>query len=275
MFPWKAEFGNRMNDQDPQAGTATCESFPETALRQDAFLGGALAVWQPLAGYRAATDPVLLAAAVPARAGQSALELGCGAGVALLALGRRVTGLRLAGVERQPAYAGLARRNAAQNAIAAEIFTADLTALPSALRARSFDHVLMNPPYFAPGDPAARDAGRDSAQREQTPLAAWIDCALRRLKPGGHLTLIHRTERLPAILAALDGRAAATVRPLAPRAGRASGRVLVLARKGSRSPFRLLAPLVLHEGAAHPGDHDHFTATASAVLREMAPLAWT
>ncbi|MCC5986404.1 MAG: methyltransferase [Pararhodobacter sp.] len=263
-----------MNNQDSQAGAAICEFFPAAALRQDAFLGGALAVWQPLAGYRAATDPVLLAAAVPALARHSALELGCGAGVALLALGRRVAGLRLAGVERQPAYADLARRNAAQNAIAAEIVTADLTGLPPALRTRSFDHVLMNPPYFAPGDPAARDAGRDSAQREQTPLAEWIDCALRRLKPGGHLTLIHRAERLPAILATLDGRAAATVRPLAARQGRAAGRVLVLARKGARSPFRLLAPLVMHEGPAHPGDHDHFTATANAVLREMAPLAW-
>ena len=263
-----------MTDPETPTDPPCCDSFPAAALRQDRFLGGALAIWQPLAGYRAATDPVLLAAAVPAQAGQSALELGCGAGVALLALGRRVAGLRLAGVERQPAYADLARRNAAQNAIAAEIVTADLTALPAPLRGRSFDHVLMNPPYFAPGDPGARDPGRDRAQREETPLASWIDCALKRLKPGGHLTLIHRAERLPAILAALDGRAAAAVRPLAAREGHAAGRLLVQARKGARGPFRLLAPLVLHAGAVHPGDHDHFTPAANAVLREMAPLGW-
>lgn len=269
MCRWKADRPARPPAPDNGLARAGADS-----LRLDRFLGGVLAIWQPRHGYRAATDAVLLAAAVPAREGQSVLELGCGAGAALLALGRRVAGLRLFGVERQPVYAELARRNAEENRIEAGIVAADLTALPSALRAASFDHVLMNPPYFAPGDPAARDAGRDMAQREETPLGDWIGCGLSRLKTGGHLTLIHRAERLPKILATLDGHAAATVRPLAPRAGRAAGRVLVLARKGARSPFRLLAPLVLHEGATHPGDHDHFTAAASAVLRDMAQLDW-
>ena len=67
------------------------------------------------AGYRAGVDPVLLAASVPARAGQSVLDLGCGAGVAALCLAARVPGL-LAGLEVQPAYAALARRNARRTA---------------------------------------------------------------------------------------------------------------------------------------------------------------
>ena len=259
---------------DPGSDKTAPLPVDDAELRLDRFHGGMLAIWQPRSGYRAATDAVLLAAAVPARAGQSALELGCGAGVALLALGKRVAGLGLAGVERQPLYAALARRNADENGLAAQISGADLTALPADLRARRFDHVLMNPPFFPADAPPARDAGRDAAQREETPLAAWIDAGLRRLKPGGHLTLIHRSERLPDILSALDGRAAASVRPITAREGRAAGRVLVLARKGARSPFRLLAPLVMHEGAAHPGDHDHFTDRAHAILRAGAALDW-
>ena len=43
--------------------------FPDDSLTRDGFLGGRLAILQPRDGYRAATDPVLLAAAVPARAG--------------------------------------------------------------------------------------------------------------------------------------------------------------------------------------------------------------
>jgi tRNA1Val (adenine37-N6)-methyltransferase len=42
----------------------------------DAFLGGRITLEQPTKGYRAGVDPVLLAASVPARAGQSVLELG-------------------------------------------------------------------------------------------------------------------------------------------------------------------------------------------------------
>ena len=49
----------------------------------DAFLGGRLTLKQPVAGYRAGVDPVLLASAVAAQAGQSVLELGCGTGAAL------------------------------------------------------------------------------------------------------------------------------------------------------------------------------------------------
>jgi tRNA1(Val) A37 N6-methylase TrmN6 len=246
----------------------------EAALTRDVFLDGRLHLWQPKAGYRAATDPLFLAAAVPARSGQSVLELGCGAGLALLALGWRVPGLALWGVERQEAYAALARRNLAENGIVADVETADLTALPSPLR-RGFDHVICNPPYYPPSATAATDPGRAAALREDTPLADWVAVALRRLVPGGHLTLIHLAERLPTILTALDGPAGAiAVRPLTAREGRAAGRVLVQARKGARGPFRLLAPLVLHDGPAHARDGDDFSAAARAVLRDGQALGW-
>ncbi|MCB1396481.1 MAG: methyltransferase [Rhodobacter sp.] len=244
-------------------------------VTRDVFLGGALSIVQPRTGYRAATDPILLAAAVAALPGQSVLELGCGVGVALLALGRRVPGLDLVGVERMAGYAELAQRNAAANGIAAQITCADLVALPAQLR-RAFDHVLINPPYYPPTAPAAADPGRAAALREETPLALWVEVAMKRLRPGGYLTMIHLAERLPAILAALDGRAGAiAVRPLAPRAGRDAGRVLVRARKGARGPFRLLAPLVMHDGDRHRQDGDDFTPAAQAVLRDGAALSWT
>lgn len=246
----------------------------DSGLTLDRLIGGRLALWQPRQGYRAATDPVLLAAAVAAKPGQRVLELGCGAGAALLALGLRVPGLHLTGVERQPAYADLARRNAALNGLAARIACADLTRLPAELR-QPFDHVLTNPPWFDPADPAASDPGRDAAQREETPLADWLAAALRRLAPGGWLTLIHRAERLPAILAALTPAAGAiAVRPLAPRTGRPAGRVLLQARKGARGPFRLLAPLVLHDGPSHLRDAEDFSAAARAILRDGGALGW-
>ncbi len=246
--------------------------FAAAELTEDGFLGGRLRLLQPRHGYRAATDPVLLAAAVPARAGQSVLDLGCGAGVASLCLGARVPGVALAGIERQSAYAALARANADRCALALEVIEADIAALPPSLRARSFDHVLSNPPWFAPEAPPARDPGRDGAHRETTPLALWIDTGLRRLRPGGTLSLILPVARLPAALAALEGRASATVLPLAARAGRAAGRVILQARKGARSPFRLLAPFVLHAGARHLQDGEDSTAAAQAVLRDAAAL---
>lgn len=247
--------------------------FAPGDLTDDGFLGGRLHILQPRAGYRAATDPVLLAAAVDVAAGQAVLELGCGAGVASLCLAARVPGVILTGLERQPAYASLARENAARNGIALEVVEGDVAAMPQALR-RAFDHVIANPPFFGPGSGTpARDSGREAALREETPLALWIDAATRRLAPGGWLTVIHEAARLPDLLAATDGRLGSLeLLPLIPRAGRPATRVILRARKGGRAAFRLLAPLILHDGPAHDGDRDSFTPELRAILRDGSAL---
>lgn len=243
-----------------------------TDQSRDGFLGGRLRIAQPLQGYRAGADAVMLAAACPAQAGQAVLELGCGAGVASLCLGWRVPGLRLTGLERQTDYAELARRNAADNDIALTVITGDLAAMPAPLRAENFDHVIANPPFFLQGT-TAPDTGRKAARHEETPLTDWVDAALRRLRPGGGVTLIQRADRLDGLLAALSGRAGAiTVLPVVARADRPAGRIIVTARKGARTPLRLLAPFVMHRGAVHLRDGDDLSATATGVLRDGMPI---
>lgn len=238
-------------------------------LTDDGFLGGRLRILQPRGGYRAATDPVLLAAAVSARQAETVLDLGCGVGVASLCLAARVPGLVLTGVERQAAYADLARRNAARNGLAMTVVEADLAALPAELRS-SYDHVIANPPYYSPGaGTSARNPGREAALREETPLAVWIDTATRRLRPGGWLTLIQDAARFPDLVAALDDRlGSVTLLPVQPRDGREASRIILRARKGSRAAARLLAPLVLHHGPAHLADGDDFTPEVRAILRD-------
>jgi tRNA1Val (adenine37-N6)-methyltransferase len=76
--------------------------FADADLSDDKFLMGRLRLLQPLRGYRAATDPVLLAAACPATPGQSVLDLGCGAGAAALCLATACRGWRWPGWRCSP-----------------------------------------------------------------------------------------------------------------------------------------------------------------------------
>ncbi len=243
---------------------------------RDLFLGGKVVLWQPRRGYRAGLDPVLLAASVTARAGERVLDLGCGAGAAILCLGARLAGLDLHGLELQADYAALARRNAAESGIALTVHDGDVARVPVALRAQRFDHVMMNPPYFTRArGTAAEDTGREKALGEQVPLATWVDAAARRLVPGGWFWVVQRTERLPDLIAAMDARlGGVTVLPLAARAGRDADLVLLRARKGDRGPFRLCAPRVLHSGAAHVQGVPDFAPDIAAVLRDGAGLDW-
>jgi tRNA1(Val) A37 N6-methylase TrmN6 len=246
----------------------------DSTLTRDAFLGGRITLAQPAQGYRAGVDPVLLAASVPAKPGQSVLELGCGAGAAMFCLAGRVPGLALTGIEMQTDYAALARQNASENGFAAEVITGDLAQMPDALRARRFDQVLANPPYFhRHAGMAAAQAGREAALGEVTPLDAWVAAAAKRCAPKGYVSFIHRAERLPELLALITTRLGSVqVLPLIPRRGRAARLVIVRARQGGRAEFRLLDGLVMHEGDAHQGDRENYSPAMTSVLRHGAAL---
>ncbi len=228
------------------------------------FLDGRVIVEQPQQGFRSGTDAVLLAAAVPAAAAQSALELGAGSGAAGLCLLARVPGLGLTGIELDEDCAARARANAAANRMEARFVSGDIFDMPGELR-RDFDQVLANPP-FHDGGQHSPDAARARALSDAGTLSRWLSAGLQRTVSGGFFTVIIRADRTPEALAAL-GQKGVHLLPLWPRAGMTAKRVILMARKGSRAPFALLAGLVLHEADGR------YTAEAEAILRDGAALA--
>jgi tRNA1(Val) A37 N6-methylase TrmN6 len=246
---------------------------PEPALTHDRFLGGRLCLWQPRGGYRAGTDPVLMAAAVPARGSETFLDLGCGVGTAALCLAHR-TGAVGVGLEFQPDYAALARRNAAEAGIPLDVIEGDVHDIPATLKACSFHHVMLNPPYFGEttGTPAS-DAGRDKALRDRSDIAVWLEVAAKRVRPRGTLTVIARTDRLRDVLGRLpESIGSLRILPLAARPDRPAKRTLVQDVKDGRAPLVLLPALVLHDGPRHDEDRDTFSKTAAGILRNGDPL---
>jgi tRNA1(Val) A37 N6-methylase TrmN6 len=241
-------------------------------LTEDHLLGGRVRFRQPARGDRVAIDPVLLAAAVPATAGQTVLDAGAGSGAASLCLAARVPDCRVVGLEREAELQRLASDNARRNGLErrVEMVEGDLGRPPPGLAAAGFDQVMTNPPHLAAAAATASPvAARARAHVEQLDLAGWLEGCLRLLKPGGVLTLIHRADRLADLLAAMGGELGGLiVFPLWPRPGdRPAKRILVQGQKGSRGTLILAPGLVLHR--AEGG----FSAAAEAILRRGEALS--
>jgi tRNA1Val (adenine37-N6)-methyltransferase len=230
----------------------------------ETFLDGRVKVTQPGQGFRSGLDAVMLAAAVPARAGENALELGSGAGTASLCLAARINGIAITGVEIDPGMVELAKSNAAANGSKCQFVTADIFRLPPELK-RDFDQVFCNPPFHGEGQ-VSPDAARTAALSDGGKLSDWLKLGLQRTVSGGFFTAILRADRLAEALAALPVEGV-SVLPLWPRIGEPAKRAILQVRKASRAPFALLPGLVLHrqDGASTP--------EAEAVLRRGAALA--
>jgi tRNA1(Val) A37 N6-methylase TrmN6 len=94
-------------------------------ITEDTLLGGRVRLLQPARGHRAGTDAVLLAAAAPVRPGNLVIDVGAASGAVGLMIAARVAAA-LVFVERDPALAGLCRRNAGLNGTDGRIVVADV-----------------------------------------------------------------------------------------------------------------------------------------------------
>ncbi|MCZ6638011.1 MAG: methyltransferase [Alphaproteobacteria bacterium] len=254
-----------------RADLAAPDPSPGPAVTEDGFLGHRLTIRQPRLGYRAAIDPLFLAAAVPAGGGERAMDVGAGVGVAALALAYRVAGLSVTGIEIDQSLMGLATDNARRNALdnRTDFMIGDVARPPARLMPGSFDHVIANPPYLeasrAHVSPVAARAaanveGRAGVAGNQADLDAWLRFAFAMVREGGSVTVIHRADRLDEVINGFKGRGGGvTIFPLWPdRRATPAKRVLVQGRKGSGAPARMARGLVLHEdGGSYTKEADH------------------
>lgn len=240
----------------------------ESEPTQGHLLAGRVRYAQPRCGFRSGIEPVLLGASIPARAGDSILEAGSGAGAMLLCLAARVAGIRGLGIEQDPALVALARQNAAANGWPdLHFMAADIASLPPG---DAFDHACANPPYHGTAGTPSPDASRRIAKRAtEGTLTLWATVLARRLRPRGTLTFILTAAALPAAVAAFTaaGCAPTAMLPLWPKPGRPAKLLLLRGIKGSRAPFRVLPGMLLHAPTGA------FTTEADAILRGGAPLA--
>lgn len=238
----------------------------ENQTSEGTLLGGRVAYRQLRHGHRSGFEPVLMAALVPARQNQTVLEIGTGAGAALLCLTARIPTTRGIGVERDPSLASLAAQNFASNGFAhLGAVVGDAVHLP--FSAQSFQHVMANPPWFSVGGTRGKDELRAQA-RHAIPmtLGLWITEMLRVLRDKGSITLALPAASYAEAVSCLRPLCGAiTLLPLWSRRGEKTKVILLQAQKASHAPDSILPGLILH-------DENGITPEAEAILRGGQPL---
>jgi tRNA1(Val) A37 N6-methylase TrmN6 len=231
-------------------------------LTHGTLLGGRVRYAQPAEGYRTGIEPVLLAAAVPARSGDRVLEAGTGAGAGLLCLAARVPGVAGTGLERDPAQAALAAANFADNGFGGlAAVQGDVVDWQSDA---PYDHAFANPPWHDEAGTRSENHGRATAKIAGADLLdTWAGAMARRLRPRGTLSLILPASHLSAGLAALRGAGCgqASLLPLWPRRQTPARLIILQGVRLGRGPCVVCPGLVLH------GEDGGFSAEAEAVLR--------
>ncbi len=236
----------------------------------DDFLGGAVKLIQPKNGYRVSMDTVMLAACVPAKAGERVIEGGVGSAGAALCLARRVPGVSVHGIDIQPDMLDFARRNIAYNGLEGQVTVAEgsITELKQEDEA-TFDHVMVNPPYLADGKgirPPAETKGLAHMDLSAG-VRDWVKFCIHLVKNKGTVSIIYRADRVDEVIAHLHRRVGELkIMPLWPRYGSPAKRVIIQGRKGMHGTASILPGLALH------GEVERYTREAEEILRDGAAL---
>lgn len=243
-----------------------------TGVTIDNFYNGRVKIVQPVDGFRAGTDSLLLAAALASGEGGEALDMGCGCGGALLTAAFRLPCAQLLGVDIDADMVALAQRGIAENGFQDRVRSEQINAgqLPGDWQNR-FDLVFSNPPFFESGTIQAPGVGKAAAYLESVTLKDWINAMLFALKPKGTFIMVHRAADLARILSVIERQTGEiTVLPVHSYPGSDAKRVLVRARNALRSgPMRLLEPRYLYREKG--GER---TDWAIAMQRDGAGIDW-
>lgn len=221
-----------------------------TNYTKDKFLGGKILISQPKKGFRTSIDSIFLSAAVNLKKNNSILELGCGVGTIMCCLKERERNISVYGVELQKKYAEFAKKNLKDNNFEGKIFNSNIINLPNEILKKSFDHIIFNPPYLKKDTilESTINEKKISIKESEVMLDDWIKIALKRCVNGGQINFVHRVERLSEILHLIGDKAGCIkILPIFSNKNKNSNRIIITAKKGSKSNLKIMPPLIVHK----------------------------
>lgn len=239
-----------------------------TDYTNDYLLNLKVKIFQPVDGYRASTDAVLLSS-LPQniKSGDKILDVGSGTGAISLCLAHRLQhhNIQIHGIEIQSRLTELSNQSAQANGFAdfLRYSNVDICSSKIPFSPCTFQHVITNPPYSG-NDMKSPNQSKSLAHNfEQTNLDNWIKFCLKMLAPFGYFYTINRAEALPNILHALYQHAGEIkIIPVHSKLNQNAKRVIVCARKDSKAPSIIYPDFIVHN------PDGSYTPQAEKILRE-------
>ena len=219
----------------------------------DYLLNLRVKIFQPINGYRASTDAVILSA-LPEKIKprDRILDVGSGTGAISLCLAHRLQNqnIQIHGFELQSDLAELSNLSAKANGFSEFLHYHNVnitnTSLPE--KPNTFQHVISNPPYSETDMKSPNPSKSLAHNFEDFNINNWIQFCLKMLAPFGWFYMINRAEALPQILYSLHEKAGdITIIPLHSKNTQNAKRVLVSARKNSKTPAIIKPAFIIHQ----------------------------
>jgi tRNA1(Val) A37 N6-methylase TrmN6 len=221
----------------------------------DSFLGGKLIIKQPLKGFRAGLDSVLIASIINLQNKNTSniLELGCGVGVAFLSLATRFKNLNITAVEINKLYSDFALYNIEINKQIIDtnniqIINQDINKL--SLNKNSFDIVFSNPPFYKKDSikNSIYDLKNQGNIESTANLKDFISKAFELLTNNGTFYIIHHTNRFKDLMDNLETNKFGNINlyPIYSKKNESASRFILSAQKFSKSPPKIHVGITIH-----------------------------
>lgn len=239
---------------------------------QDYLLDKRVVIFQPVDGYRASTDAVMLAAMVETVKNAKILDVGSGTGAISLCLAERLknNNVKIDGLEFQERLAELSNMSAEKNGFSfLKFYNCDIKNKETAKEFLpcTYDVVVTNPPYSDHDMPSPNSSKAAAHNLGEMDLGQWLKFCLKMAKPFGKIYMVNRVEALPVICAELKGKAGnIKILPIYSKKGQKAKRVIVCAQKDSKAPCEILPPLIVHSADGS------YTEKAENILRKSMSL---
>ena len=224
----------------------------------DKILQGKISIAQPKVGYRFGFDSVFLASFVNGyikkfkKKQLLVADIGAGVGTISLIVAFKNDNVEITAIENNEQCLKLAEENILKNSFNKKIklVNEDILNVNRNL-INYFDIVVSNPPYHSGNGKLSNNILRDTSKRI-IDLEKWIQNSMSLLKNKGTLFIIFPTDILHKVLKYLEKNSGSfKIFPFRPNQNSSAKRLILVPKKGGKSPTELMSGLNLYNSKGH------------------------